>query len=139
MKVDTVCIIDDDPIFVYGTRVLLNSNSSYCSNILVYENGREALDVLETTLNTNEFPDVIFLDLNMPVMNGWQFLDEFSKIIDIDKKTKIYILSSSVNPADIQKSKEYKIVKNFISKPLTEEIFSSLLEELKNELDLEKS
>ncbi|QWX84353.1 response regulator [Cellulophaga sp. HaHaR_3_176] len=135
MKVDTVCIIDDDPIFVYGTKVLLNNNGNFCSNILVYENGREALDVLETMLNTNEFPDVIFLDLNMPVMNGWQFLEKFCKLPRVEFNTRIYILSSSVDPADIQKAKNYKIVKDFISKPLTADVFSDLLSVVEKEVD----
>jgi len=134
MKVDNVCIIDDDPIFVYGTKVLLNSNRNFCSNILVYENGQEALDVLQNTLNTNEFPDVIFLDLNMPVMDGWEFLDEFCKLPIVDANTNIYILSSSVNPLDIEKSKKYSLVKDFISKPLTDTIFSRLLSQIENEV-----
>jgi len=137
MKIDTVCIIDDDPIFVYGTKVILNCNSSFCSNIMVYENGREALDDLNAMMSSKEkLPEVIFLDLNMPVMDGWQFLDHFCKIPAIETKTRIYILSSSVYDADIEKSKEYGIVKDFIEKPLTDAKFSSLLESIENEKNL---
>ncbi len=131
MRVDKVCIIDDDPIFVYGTKVILNYNGSFCSNIMVYENGEEALDNLANELkNKEKLPEVIFLDLNMPIMDGWEFLDIFCKIPDIGIKTNIYILSSSINSDDINKSKKYSIVKDFIQKPLTEAKFSKLLESI---------
>jgi CheY-like chemotaxis protein len=129
MRVDKVCIIDDDPIFVYGTKVILNYNRSFCSNIMVYENGEEALENLVNELKNKErLPEVIFLDLNVPIMDGWEFLDNFCKIPDIEFKTSIYILSSSINPDDINKSKKYSIVKDFIQKPLTEAKFNKLLE-----------
>tara|TARA_R110000868_G_scaffold20682_3_gene87186 strand:- start:9297 stop:9719 length:423 start_codon:yes stop_codon:yes gene_type:complete len=132
MSIDTICLIDDDPIFVFGTKVILNNNSLFCSSILVFENGREALDSLTALLKSeNKIPEVIFLDLNMPIMDGWEFLDELCKIPDINLKTKVYILSSSISSRDIAKSQEYEIVKDFISKPLTEERFSALLEEIK--------
>ncbi len=119
MKLNTVCIIDDDPIFVYGTKVLLNYNSSFCSNIIVYENGKEALDDLRFMLKNNtELPEVIFLDLNMPVMNGWEFLDELKKM-DLPKRIGVYIVSSYVDPMDEEKSRDYDMVIDFISKPLT--------------------
>ncbi len=119
MKLNTVCIIDDDPIFVYGTKVLLNYNSSFCSNIIVYENGKEALDNLRFMLKNNvDLPEVIFLDLNMPVMNGWEFLDELKKM-DLPKRIGVYIVSSYVDPMDEEKSRDYDMVIDFISKPLT--------------------
>ena len=137
MKIDTVCIIDDDPIFVYGTKVILNCNSSFCSNIMVYENGREALDDLTSIMTLKEkLPEVIFLDLNMPILNGWEFLDNFCKIPDIETKTRIYILSSSVYSVDIEKAKNYSIVKDFIEKPLTDLKFSGLLKVIENEKNL---
>ncbi|MBU2997006.1 response regulator [Cellulophaga baltica] len=129
MRVDKVCIIDDDPIFVYGTKVILNYNRSFCSNIMVYENGEEALEDLVNELkNEEKLPEVIFLDLNMPIMDGWGFLDNFCKIPNIESQTSIYILSSSINPDDINKSKNYSIVKDFIQKPLTDAKFTKLLE-----------
>lgn len=132
MNIDTVCLIDDDPIFVFGTKVILNNNSLFCSSILVYENGREALDAIVAMLKSGQkIPEVLFLDLNMPVMDGWQFLDELCIIPEITDKTKVYILSSSISSRDVAKSKEYKIVKDFICKPLTESKFNSLLDEIK--------
>ncbi|MFT4832650.1 MAG: CheY-like chemotaxis protein [Psychroserpens sp.] len=127
MKLKTVCIIDDDPIFVYGTKVLLNYNSSFCSNIIVFENGKEALDDLRFMLNTNkELPEVIFLDLNMPIMNGWEFLDEL-KTMNLKKKIGVYIVSSSIDRMDEEKSRNYDMVIDFISKPLTTNKLQQLL------------
>jgi CheY-like chemotaxis protein len=127
MKLKTACIIDDDPIFVYGTKVLLNYNSSFCSNIIVFENGKEALDDLRFMLNTNkELPEVIFLDLNMPIMNGWEFLDEL-KTMNLKKKIGVYIVSSSIDRMDEEKSRNYDMVIDFISKPLTTNKLQQLL------------
>ena len=126
MKKDTVCIIDDDPIYVYGTKILLNYNSNFCSNIVVYEDGQEALDNLGSMIKSEEpYPEVIFLDLNMPIMNGWEFLDEFIKL-PFTIKPVVYIVSSSIGDRDIEKAKSYDIVKDFISKPLS----FALLEDL---------
>ncbi|MEJ1223874.1 response regulator [Sediminicola sp. 1XM1-17] len=138
MQVNTVCIIDDDPIFVYGTKVLLNYNRSFGDNIIVFENGKEALSNLSSLLKSNEkFPEVIFLDLNMPLMDGWEFLDEFSKL-SLGKKTKVFIVSSSINPKDIQESKKYDLVANFISKPLTDERLKEVLTEFSSKSNSNK-
>ncbi|MEB8330560.1 response regulator [Flavobacteriaceae bacterium KMM 6897] len=127
MKLNTVCIIDDDPIFVYGTKVLLNYNSSLYSNIIVFENGKEALDDLRFMLNTNkELPEIIFLDLNMPIMNGWEFLDEL-KAMDLKNKIGVYIVTSSIDRVDEERSKKYDMVIDFISKPLTTNKLQQLL------------
>ena len=127
MKLNTVCIIDDDPIFVYGTKVLLNYNSSFCSNIIVYENGKEALDDLRFILKTNkEMPEVIFLDLNMPFINGWEFLDELKRM-ELKKKIGVYVVSSSLDKRDEEKSRNYDMVIDFISKPLTANKLQQLL------------
>ncbi len=130
MEINTLCIIDDDPIFVYGTKVLLNYNRSFCSNIIVYENGKEALDDFKVMLKTKkDLPEVVFLDLNMPVMDGWGFLDELTKL-DLPKKIAVYVVSSSIDIRDEQKSKEYDMVVDFISKPLTTEKLRQLLDEI---------
>lgn len=130
MEINTLCIIDDDPIFVYGTKVLLNYNRSFCSNIIVYENGKEALDDFKVMLKTKkDLPEVVFLDLNMPVMDGWGFLDELTKL-ELPKKIAVYVVSSSIDIRDEQKSKEYDMVVDFISKPLTTEKLRQLLDEI---------
>lgn len=115
--IDLTCIIDDDPIFVFGTKKLMQS-AGICNNFLVYGNGKKALDSLKPMLENNEkIPDMILLDLNMPVMDGWQFLDELVKINPV-QKINIFIVTSSIHNSDVQRAAEYKIINNYIVKPL---------------------
>ncbi|MDP5229940.1 MAG: response regulator [Cellulophaga sp.] len=130
MKIERVCIIDDDPIFVYGTKILLNHNSSFGSSVIVYENGKEALDDLTALVKSEEkLPDVIFLDLNMPTMDGWEFLDEFIKL-SFKNRPKIFIVSSSIDQKDIKKARSYEIVQDFIAKPLSNTLMATIFKAL---------
>ncbi|MBU0941360.1 MAG: response regulator transcription factor [Bacteroidetes bacterium] len=117
-KINITCIIDDDPIFVFGTKKIMEM-TNFCESIVVYENGKEAYESLKAIILANEpQPDIILLDLNMPVWDGWQFLDEFIQIPN--KKTiTIYIITSSVDPADVQKAKKYDAISSYIVKPIT--------------------
>lgn len=119
-KVKHCCIIDDDPIFIYGTKRIMKE-TDFCDSLSVYHNGEDALHGLQHNYDaTGKVPQVIFLDLNMPIMNGWEFLDEFIKIPSgVLKKTTIYIISSSVDPRDIDKVSEYELINNYILKPIT--------------------
>lgn len=128
MNIKCICIIDDDPIFVYGTKVLLNHNKNFANDLLVYENGKEALESLSSRLLVGEeLPDFIFLDLNMPVMNGWQFLDAFAKLPVICKPL-IFIITSSIDQEDRDRAMRYNIVKEFLVKPLSENRLKKLFE-----------
>lgn len=118
--INTTCVIDDDPIFIYGIQRLLKINH-FSENIVVYNNGKNAFDSLKENLETKkELPELILLDINMPIWDGWQFLDEFVKL-PIQQKIVIFVVSSSVHPDDIEKAKSYELVSNFIIKPITEE------------------
>ncbi|AZQ60030.1 response regulator [Maribacter sp. MJ134] len=128
-KIESCCIIDDDPIFIYGTKRIMKE-IEFCENIIVFNNGQEALDgIMEISQSTSKIPQVIFLDLNMPIMNGWEFLDEFIKIPNSNlEKTIVYIISSSVDPRDLEKVKDYKQrVNNYILKPITPNDLESVL------------
>ncbi len=123
LKLNQVLIIDDDDINNFISESIIEvsgvAKSSYtCST------ARKALDYLQT-LRASEpesLPDAILLDISMPQMNGWEFLDKL-KETDIlkQKKTVIAMLTSSVYPEDISRAKRYKEVSEYISKPLTEE------------------
>ncbi len=116
-RMKNVCIIDDDPIFVFGTKKMME-HVNFSERIIVYQDGQEALDSLSLLASQIDlFPEVIFLDLNMPIMDGWQFLDEFIKIIP-PRPTTIYVVSSSVDPNDTEKVKNYDIVNDYIVKPM---------------------
>ena len=127
-KIKSTCIIDDDPIFIYGTKRIMNE-VNFSENIIVFNNGQDAIDGLNEMTNRNEdLPSVIFLDLNMPIMNGWEFLEDFVKIPNHNReKVTVYIISSSVDPRDLERIKNYKVVNNYILKPLSPEDLESVL------------
>ncbi|SIS40072.1 Response regulator receiver domain-containing protein [Zobellia uliginosa] len=127
-KIRSVCIIDDDPIFIYGTKRIMKE-VDFSDEIIVYNNGQDAIEGLRQITNDGkELPSVIFLDLNMPIMNGWEFLDHFTEMPNNNQEDiLIYIISSSVDPRDIARIQEYDIVNNYILKPITIEDLHKIL------------
>ncbi|SFU74281.1 Response regulator receiver domain-containing protein [Pustulibacterium marinum] len=127
--IDLACIIDDDPIFVYGTKTLMEL-ANFCKNFLVYQNGEEALKALVNLIESKSvMPDVILLDINMPIMDGWEFLDHIIKV-PTEKSLTIYVISSSINPVDIQRAKSYSQVSNYLIKPMTIATLQQMMSEL---------
>lgn len=131
-RIKTICIIDDDPIFRFGTKKMMET-VHYSIDFLVFKNGKDAYDNLlpQLQLNTN-LPDVILLDLNMPIMDGWQLLDELVKI-PVAENIPIYIVSSSVDSRDITKAKTYKMVSKYIVKPFSVSLIQDLMKELEDQ------
>jgi CheY-like chemotaxis protein len=119
--IELACIIDDDDMYVNLITKVIDLRK-LSKNLLIFRNGKEALDYFVSALKNMErrdIPEVILLDLNMPVMDGWQFLNELSKY-DFKElnETTLYIVSSSINPADIERSKAISMVKDFLVKPI---------------------
>jgi CheY-like chemotaxis protein len=126
-QIDLACIIDDDEIFVFATRKIMEI-TKFCSELLVYHNGQEAFDALKPIVEKGErVPELILLDLNMPVMDGWQFLDTFTQLPNTYPIT-IYIVSSSLSYEDFKKAKSYENVTNYIIKPVTPDTLKVILE-----------
>ncbi len=106
-KINTIYIIDDDPIMVFGIRKMLTSVVD-CDSIKTYSNGKLALDgIIDLVKENKKIPEVLFLDINMPIMDGWQFLDEFIAL-SIEQKVRINIVTSSIDPYDEEKWEYYK-------------------------------
>lgn len=121
-KIKTLALVDDDAVFVYLTKIAIEE-TNLVDLIKVFENGLEAITFLEENKdNLAVLPEVILLDLSMPIMNGWQFLEEFVMLNpSIGKKITIYVCSSSISPDDVNKAKSISEVTDFIVKPITKE------------------
>jgi CheY-like chemotaxis protein len=136
MMLDQILCIDDDPITLMLCKKVI-AKSSFSNEIITSQNGEEALSYFNTIKYTNNQnkpipqPQLIFLDLNMPVMGGWEFLDYFNSEEFSEFNTiKVVVLSSTIDPEDLEKSKQYPMVIDFLSKPISQ----SMLEYLKNKL-----
>ncbi|SFR31762.1 Response regulator receiver domain-containing protein [Robiginitalea myxolifaciens] len=121
---DLLWIIDDDPILVYGIKKMLLSEFPEM-NIETFPNGQEAIDAFHEALSGKQsLPDLLLLDLNMPIMDGWQFLEELLPLRPA-KRLKIDILTSSIDPADMQRfdriQKKIYHQLSYQNKPMTRE------------------
>ena len=128
---DIAFIVDDDPIHQFGMKVLLKK-VKFSNEVMVFHNGQEALDALMQLLDKGEkLPSIIFLDLNMPIKDGWGFLDDFVKIPHQNReKVVIYVVSSSINPSDKERAKNYEVVSNYIVKPIDEKQLTQVLDDM---------
>ncbi|RQO70721.1 response regulator [Pedobacter sp. KBW06] len=123
-------LIDDDSIFVFLTRKTLQV-ANLNTDLTVFEDGQKALLDLELSANQpGLLPDIIFLDLNMPVLDGWGFLDKYQQLAPLmSKKIAIYIVSSSISPSELERSQGIPVVTDFLTKPLSRSKFVEIFEE----------
>lgn len=124
----TICLIDDDRIYQFTAKRIIELVNPL-QKVLVFSNGKEAIDFFsQQTLSNEQLPDVIFLDINMPVMNGWEFLEAYNLVkTELDKQISIYMVSSSVDEKDKIRSKSFD-VKDFIEKPIDKEMMVEILQ-----------
>lgn len=128
-KFDLLCIIEDDPTHLFITKKMIEM-SGMVTNIMVYKNGKEAYDKLKAIFLSSEIlPEIILLDLNMPIWDGWQFLDEFTKI-PIKTKIIIYILTSSNSEEDKKMAEKYNLDENYLIKPISLSEIKTVLAEI---------
>jgi two-component SAPR family response regulator len=124
-----IILIDDD--FIYH-KIAQNMIKGYSpvQEVISSTDGRATLNYLiENKSNNENLPDYIFVDLNMPEYNGWDFLNGYKKVSDsFTKPIQVYIVSSSISPVDIKRSKSYSFVNSFIMKPLKREFLQGLVD-----------
>ncbi|WP_291116658.1 response regulator [Flavobacterium sp. UBA6135] len=124
-----VFVIDNDQIYLTITQKLL-SKISDTFTVSIFYDGIEAFSALKTLIDvkSNHLPDIILLDLDMPIMDGWDFLENYRKIgVNNHKNIPIYIVTSSIALGDVTKSENYPEVQGYLVKPLNIEILKSVL------------
>lgn len=117
-----IILVDDDPIAnMISTKII---ERTFSGSVIAFPGAQQALDQIKEWWPEEgpELPVAIFLDINMPHMDGWEFLREFEKLPDhITEKCMVAMLTSSIDVDDIEKSKRFRMVREFISKPLTQD------------------
>jgi len=117
-----IWVVDDDAIYQIIVNKIIQRSEMF-SAVSSFKNGKDAIDAVHNSIENNElFPDIILLDINMPIMDGWEFMEEMGLIKSkMSKKIIIYIISSSIAVEDKNKSKTYPDILGYLSKPITTE------------------
>lgn len=125
----TIALIDDDSIFQLTASRMLHAADNQAT-VLQFSNGEEGLRyLLMNAENRANLPDIILLDINMPYMDGWTFLNDYGELKkQLQKNIIIYMVSSSIDPVDINRAKSNSNVKDFLIKPILSEGFRKLLQ-----------
>ena len=124
MTEKAIWVIDDDAIYQIIISKIIERSKMF-SSITSFKNAKEAIDILQDAVNNTQedsqiLPDIILLDINMPVMDGWEFMEKMSLIKSKFKKDiTVYIVSSSIAAEDQNKSKTYSDILGYLSKPVT--------------------
>jgi len=126
-----LCFIDDDKIYQYTVSRTIKMQA-LAHQVLLFNDGEEAMDYLTGHSDlSGQLPDVIFLDINMPIMNGWQFLDEYASLKPrLPKPITIYMVTSSVDPEDRIHASRIAEISDYIVKPVKPEILKSLIDKI---------
>jgi CheY-like chemotaxis protein len=124
-KISTLMIVDDDDVDQMMCKRILG-RSGLVDTVLGYLYAEEALDHLKG--NQIPSPDILLLDINMPRMTGFEFLEEMSQLPDDVQKPMVVMLTSSGNPSDKLRASEFKSVKGYLTKPLSEESLRRIIQ-----------
>jgi len=127
-----VMLLDDDEVNNFICSSIIQKSIPE-SRVISFLNGKQGLDYLESLLGKNDYnlPDLIFVDINMPVMNGWEFLDRYKKIANrFNKKIVLMMLTASMSDKDVKKAKTYEIVDDYLTKPLRQDELTKVREDI---------
>ena len=114
-----VAIVDDDDIFQFTTKIKFEK-LGLAEDVMIFSDGEEAIDFILASENS-ELPEIVLLDINMPIVDGWDFLELFKKVPQEKKDImEIHMLSSSINPDDVKKAEANVFVVDYITKPISD-------------------
>lgn len=130
--IKTIHVIDDDEIYSFTIDRVL-TRAQIADKVVFFTDGKAAINFLtENTNNPDQLPEMILLDINMPVMNGWGFLEAYAALLpQIKKKITLYVVSSSISAEDFALVKKNKVVTDYLVKPLTLDKLSEIAARLK--------
>ncbi|SDM51785.1 response regulator [Kriegella aquimaris] len=127
-KLNSILLVDDDPATNFVHRFVIKK-TKLTEKVTVVENGKEALDYLQSNDNEPK-PNIIFLDINMPIMNGWQFLEEYERLnANTQGDIVLIMLTTSLNPDDLSKANTFTTINGYRNKPLTTKMIEEIVEE----------
>lgn len=129
-KLNSILLVDDDEATNFLHKIVLEE-ANIAEKIIIALNGEEALKIIrENAQNNIPQPDMIFLDINMPKMNGWEFVEEYQKI-ETTKNIKLLIimLTVSLNPDDRKKANNLHSINGFLNKPLTVDVLQEIMDD----------
>jgi len=129
---DKILCVDDDPITLMLCKKVVE-RVGFAKEIITAKHGLEAIEYFDNLFEESKvndsivYPKLVLLDLNMPVLDGWEFLESYmlKEYDNLFSSTKFIVLSSSVDPYDINRSKAYPVI-GFLSKPITKEMLENL-------------
>ncbi|MEY4926818.1 MAG: hypothetical protein RI894_1254 [Bacteroidota bacterium] len=130
-KINTICLVDDDEIYVFLAKHTIQ-NLGICDQVLSFSNGFEAIEYLKATIDfPDKIPQLILLDIDMPVMNGWDFLTEYALIKDkLRDEIVIYMASMSMAIEDITRAENYAEITAYLPKPIRSNEFLTISQRL---------
>lgn len=130
-KIQSLCVVDDDVIYQFAVKLTIKQ-LELAEHVLTFSNGELAQKYfIENADNESLLPDVLLLDINMPVMDGWDFLIWYSKNKKmLHKNIPIFMVSSSIDWRDIERAKSFEEVIDYVSKPMTDGSFFEIIEKL---------
>jgi CheY-like chemotaxis protein len=133
-KIKEVWIVDDDNMFRIFLKSILNKSEAF-EEINSFENGSFAIDELKSRIEKKAYiPSIIFLDINMPIMNGWEFMEAFANLkANLNTPVEIYISSSSIAKEDTDNAKNNTNIKGFLTKPIKLETINEVVQKYRSQ------
>lgn len=124
-----IFLVDDDDVFNYLNESIIKIETPE-AEIQTFKSGEEVIEFLHSQPTGLQVPDIMLLDIRMPNMDGFELLEILATIPENPfSKTDIYLLSSTLNEKDLERAKKYELVTSFLGKPLTTDLYHSLLQE----------